>query len=251
MFEYNETFRDSDNSSLNHIIFPSLSENWTRYSIIGILNYTFNRFKGDINLTNHNMFKNIVEIDGQDIFSESTAQYIDFNFKLYGARRTFQDCTNLISINHNNAIQIIKSPYDLRYTFTNCISLQEVRLQFPELTYDNSPFHVSFILRETFNDCSALTGIYVYNTWEDFTRDKLRLYYDYLTNEEDSSSYIIPVNRDRDTLNPIGAYTIFNYCYQLPGFWETGGKGTIMTGWFGKSKGQEITGFLIPYREDN
>lgn len=262
-FVYDKTFTNSDNSSLNHIIFPSLSQNWTQYSLIGILNNTFNHFDGDINLINHNMFKNLIEVAGKDIFIDSTAQYIDFNFKLYGASGTFQHCANLISINHNNAIQIIKSPYNLSYTFTGCVSLQEIRLQFPELTYNNSPLHVSFILRGTFNDCSSLTGIYVYDTWEDFTRNKLRLYYDYSwTDPSSSSSYIIPPNEDNTTLNPINKYIIFDHCYQLPGFWETEERiegeekvyiiksGTIMTGWFGKSQGQRI-GFLIPYREDN
>lgn len=255
-FMYYKTFTNSDNSSLNHVIFPSLSENWTQYSIIGILNDTFNHFDGDINLTNHNMFKNLIEVDGEDIFIDSTAQYIDFNFKLYGASGTFQHCANLISINHNKAIQIIKSPYDLSYTFTGCTSLQEVRLKFPELTYNNSPLHVSFILKGTFNDCSSLTGIYVYDTWEDFIRNKLRLY-SYYSTTDPSSSDIIPPSEDHDTLNPIKQYTIFDHCYQLPDFWETEERmewegeiliikrGTIMTGWFGKNQ------FLIPYRENS
>lgn len=259
-FTYDHTFYNSDNSSFDHIIIPSSFENWTSYPFIGNLYNTFQLFDGDINLTNRDIFKNMIEASVSEAFMFSNALFIDFNFKLYGGHKAFFGCSNLHNINHNKAIEIIKIPYDLRETFTGCSSLLQIKLKFPELTYNNSSLHACFVVDSTFNDCSSLEHIYVYNTWENFTRRNLVLYssidiygqpYDLISPADDFDPNVWVRESDKRI--------IFDHCYEMPGFQEeetynSDGimykRGRIMTGLFGKESTQRIA-YLTPYRDDN
>lgn len=207
-FSFARSFEGSNIQVLNKVknALAIPSNNWNDYLNEVSMYSCFEGFVGNIDLSGENLFNKIKEVTGNNIFKDSTSQYIKFNFILSNEKSTFENCTNLISINNNDLIYFKEQGnYEFISTFENCTSLKELNLNIPRM---NKSHGIKILVENTFNDCINLERIYINTDDYTCTRDEMNIC-DSSGNPIDDSTYS-EYNIDVKKI-------VFNQCVKLEG----------------------------------